>query len=201
MVKKMLAWTYGNKSAIALLCAVVGGLGCSSETAQTAGSPDPGSPYPGGPYGFEQGAVIGNLQLETPAGDTFSLDSLYDGDGKAALLYVTATWCFTCGPEIDWLNDYAPRVDGRLDAMSVVLQNKQFQDATAEDAAQFDQGYGPVFATLLDPNGALDVFREEAFIPLNVLIDTATMRITYRAVGFSKPTLTQEIDEILETPR
>lgn len=183
----------------ATAAALVIGLGCSSDDAD-AGSVGQGADnYPDGPYGFEQGDVIPNMTLRTIDGEAVILDAFHGGPAPAALLYVTATWCFTCGPEIAWLNDYAPRVDGALRAMSVLLQNKQFDNATAADAQEFSDGYGSVFPTLLDPDGELDVFRDQAFIPLNVLVDTTTMRITLRRTGFDQTSLDQAIGALVDS--
>lgn len=174
-------------------------MGCSDgpESSATAGDP-PG--YPPGPYGVEEGDTIADFQLETSTGDSFALSSLYRADAEVAVLYVTATWCFTCGPEIDWLNDYPPRVSGRIVAMSVLLQNRAFEDATAADAAQYAEEYGPLFATLLDPHGDLDVFRGGNLIPLNLVIDTRAMRITHRAYGFDRTSMEQAVEALLAQP-
>lgn len=183
----------------ALLIISASVAGCASGDDSTSISEEaPPAAYPDGPYGLEQDDVIGDLQLVNTDGETVALKTFHQGEAGALLLYVTATWCFTCGPEIGWLNDYAPRVDGDLVAMSVLLQNKQFEDATAADALEFSDGYGAQFPTVLDPSGELDVFREEAFVPLNLLIDTDSMRITLRETGFDEASLDGAISGILE---
>ena len=174
-------------------------FGCSADPKDGDGTDDPPrAAYPDGPYGLEQGDVIDALELVDVAGDPVALRMFHGGPAGALLLYVTATWCFTCGPEIGWLNDYAPRLDGDLVAMSVLLQNKEFKDATAADAVAFSEGYGAQFPTVLDPDGELDEVRQEAFIPLNLLIDTASMRITLRETGFDDEALDGAIRNILE---
>ncbi len=184
---------------MALLFISASFAGCAADEESRSGGDTALPPaYPDGPYGLEQDDVIGDLQLVNTDGETVALNTFHQGEAAALLLYVTATWCFTCGPEIDWLNDYAPRVDGDLVAMSVLLQNKQFEDATAADALEFSEGYGAQFPTVLDPHGELDVFREEAFIPLNLLVDTDSMRITLRETGFDEASLDGAIGSILE---
>ena len=182
-------------TALLLALAMLGAPGCSSESDGSVG--DQPLAYPSGPYGFEQDDVIANITLRTAEGEPVTLGSFQQGSVRAVLLYVTATWCFTCGPEIGWLNSYGPRLDGDLASMSVLLQNQAFEDATAEDAIEFGEGYGSEFSTLLDPDGELDVFREEAFIPLNILVDTSTMRITLRKTGFDEPLLDGAIRAII----
>ncbi len=178
---------------------VLAACGCAADPKDGDGTGAPPPPaYPDGPYGLEQGDVIGDLELVDVAGDTVAMRTFHGGPAGALLLYVTATWCFTCGPEIGWLNDYAPRVDGDLVAMSVLLQNKQFEDATTADAVAFSEGYGAQFPTVLDPDGELDELRQEAFIPLNLLIDTASMRITLRETGFDDAALDEAIRNNLE---
>ena len=158
---------------------------------------DDGAAYPAGPYGLKQGDTIAAVRLFDSDGKAVDVGSYYRGRAPALLLYVTATWCFTCGPEVGWLNDYAARTSGDLAAMSVLLQNKQFEDATAADAAAFSDGYGAEFVTLLDPEGAFDLFRQQAFIPLNLLIDTSTMRITLRETGFDRASLEAAITTVV----
>ena len=180
-----------------LALALLGAPGCSSDDEASSG----GDPvvYPSGPYGFEQDDVIPNITLRTTEGEPVTLASFHQGQVRAVLLYVTASWCFTCGPEISWLNTYGPRLDGVFASMSVLLQNKQFEDAAAADAIEFGEGYASEFSTLLDPDGDLDLFREEAFIPLNILVDTSSMRITLRKTGFDEALLDGAIRAIVES--
>ena len=45
-----------------------------------------------------------------------------------ALLYVTATWCFTRGPEIRWLNARIAAGDHRVNPVVVVVEDEKYDD-------------------------------------------------------------------------
>src|SRR5262245_12393878 len=91
--------SFAARPAMVVCCAVAA---CGSDAGP---EPQVAAPaYPTGPYGTNVGEVIQNLKFVTPEGQPFELESLYRGPMRAVVLYGTATWCFTCRDETEWLN-------------------------------------------------------------------------------------------------
>lgn len=163
-------------------------------------SPSPSSAlgdYPAGPYGVNEGEVIENLKLFTLDGKPYELKSVYRGSARAVVLYATATWCFSCKQEVDWLNQKVASSGGAILPIAVVLENGRFQRADAATGREWVAGYGVQFLTLIDPEGQLDKYRESGVIPLNLIIDPSTMRISHREFSFNASSLDAALTGLL----
>ena len=185
---------------IALAVTVMVSACGSGEPAGSAGQPSPPPDYPPGPYGVGVGDVIDNLALFDLEGRAYDLEATHKGPAKVALLYITATWCFTCGPEIDWLNGRLPASDGDITALAVVVQNPRYEPAQGADGIAFRDAYGVRFETVVDTDDVTGPYRSFAAIPLNIIVRTADMKITYRAEGFDEAALEQALRGVLEAP-
>lgn len=127
--------------------------------------------YPVGPYGSSVGDTVENLQLYDLSGRAFTLDEIHQSEAEVVLLYLAATWCFTCGPEIEWLNEEA-RARPMFDAYVIVLQNTDFEPATPADGETFRREYDPQIAVLVDQEQRLAPFLLSDAIPLNIVLRT-----------------------------
>ncbi len=164
-------------------------------TACTSASSD--EVYPGPPYGEGVGDTLDNLAMLDLDGEPFEIASLYGGRPSVVVLYVTATWCFTCGPEIAWLNDELPRRP-ELGALAVVVQDIDFQPATPEDGRLFREEWDVQFPVVVDSEAVTEPLRRSNAIPLNVLVRTADMTIVHRSEGFDEAALEAAIDAASE---
>ncbi len=173
-------------------------LGPSAACSTSSPSASPG--YPPGPYGVNAGEIIENIQLTTLEGTPYELKSIHQagtqGSARAAVLYVTATWCFSCRPAVDWINQKVASSGGSVVAVAVVLEDKQYQPADVATGREFAEGYGVKFPTMIDPARQLDKYRASGVIPLTVIIDPAAMRITYREFGFNASTVEREVAKL-----
>lgn len=179
--------------------AVLAACGTEAETVEPPPPPPPVPPtYPVGPYGAEVGDVIENLGLTDLAGAPSDLEPFYQSDAKVLLLYMAATWCFTCGPEIDWLNERIEAEAGALDAAVIVVEDHRFERPAAEDGIAFRDRYGVRFATLVDADGVTEPYRAFGAIPLNIVLRTKDMTIAHRTEGFDPDALGPALRMILE---
>ena len=144
--------------------------------------------YPSGPYGVEPNTTIANLKLTRTDGGGFELGTTYRGAARALVLYGTATWCFTCRQEVAWLNARLAQGSSVV-AVAVVLEDERFGRPDVAAGTAFATAYGPSFLTVVDRDGQLDGFRGAGIVPVNVVIDTSTMRIVYRQDSFDADAL------------
>lgn len=139
--------------------------------------------YPPGPYGVSAGDTIANLRFTTLDGGPFELKTAYRGPARALLIYGTATWCFTCRQEVEWINTKIE--SGSLMPIAVVIEDNSFARAGVDTAKQWSAAYHPQFRALIDPDGQLDAFRASGVIPVNIVIDTQTMRIVLKEYSYT----------------
>jgi peroxiredoxin len=172
--------------------------GCSSPLLPQEGDTQPAPVYPNGPYGASEGEVVANIELLDLEGHPQKLASLYRGEAKVVVLYLAATWCFTCGPEIAWLNEKTKQPDTRVTARVVVVENQHLAPAQVDDGQEFRDHYQPTFPTLVDPSGATMPYRPAGAIPLNLVIRTDRMQIVLSTASFDPAALDQAITNALE---
>lgn len=153
--------------------------------------------YPEGPYGTGVGDIIQNLRLSGLDGSEYRLASVYESPDAVAVLYITATWCFTSGPEITWLNGEVAANKG-ITALTVVVENETYEAASVADGVAFRDAFGVEFPTVVDTNEVMLAYREAAAIPLNLIVRKRDMRIVHRAQGFEQSSLEQAISTILQ---
>lgn len=155
--------------------------GCSSDPSV--------ADYPPGPYGVNAGDIIENVSFRDLNGKTVDLKSLYRGSARALVIYATGTWCFSCRQETDWLNAKVATNGTNIVPVAVLLENNRHEREDATTGGDWVHSFGVKFLTLLDPNGHLDGFRTSGVVPLNLVIDTSTMRIVQRQYEFDASTL------------
>jgi thiol-disulfide isomerase/thioredoxin len=144
----------------------------------------------------QAGEVIENLELATLDGDPYELKTVRRGSARAVVLYVTATWCFSCRPAVDWINQKVASSGGSVAAIAAVVENKQFEPADAATGREFADGYGVKFLTVIDSSRKLDKYRASGVIPTTIVIDPATMRITYKEFTFNAVSLDSAIAKL-----
>lgn len=198
------------RGACIAFAAVCGLVGCGSERDPVADDGSGGASgsggvggadttYPGGPYGVDAGDTVANLSFVALDGATMQLADYYQREQDLLLLYATATWCFTCKEEVSWLNDVSETHPDRIAALGTLLEDKAFNKADVADAEDFIDGFGVLFPIVLDADGALDEFRDAGVIPVNLVIDTGTMKIVHQEFGFDSAQMQGVLDEQLAT--
>lgn len=163
---------------------------CSSAGSSSAAE------YPAGPYGVGEGDTIANLVFTDLGGRSVELASIRGGDKRALLLYATGTWCFSCKPEVAWLNDKIARGDSDVVPLAVVLEDNRYERADAATARRWSEALDAQFQVVIDPNGALDSFRASGVVPMNLVIDTRTMRIVHAQYQFDPKALDEALEKI-----
>ena len=142
--------------------------------------------YPAGPYGSAVGSTLDNYTLVDLEGASVSVDDLRTT--PVALFYLTATWCFTCGPETAWLNEQLPSRP-EVSANAIVFQNRDYAAPGPEDGVYFRDTNEPVFPVLVDSAQEFSGDVTPDVIPLNLVVRTDTMEIVHRSFGFDPDTL------------
>lgn len=173
------AWVAAHR---AVIC--VAWIAACSPTASSAAAD-----YPVGPYGVAEGDTIANLAFAHLDGRRLALGGMYHGEKRALVLYATGTWCFSCKPEVAWLNGKIASGDSDVLPLAVVLEDNRYQRADAPTARRWADSLEVKFETVVDPSGALDSFRTSGVVPMNLVIDTRTMRIVYRQYEFDPKAL------------
>lgn len=173
--------------------------------------------YPAGPYGSEIGSTVQNLEFlgwQNPAAAGFDpskfkpirLSDYYNPDGtkpaKALMINVSARWCVVCKGE------YADfRASSRyesLKAKGVEFVGVLFEDANQEPAKPADvqwwaQTYQVEFPFLIDPGFKMGAYFSADATPLNMVVDTRTMKITAKVLGYdpSSSDLWDQVDAVV----
>lgn len=151
--------------------------------------------YPGGPYGSSVGATLENYSLVDLEGEPVVMDDLRTT--PVALFYLTATWCFTCGPETEWLNEQLPSRP-ELSAHAVVFQDADYMAPGPDDGIFFRDENGAEFAVLVDSAQEFSGDLTPDVIPLNLVVRTDTMEIVHRSFGFDADMLDAAFAAALE---
>jgi len=140
---------------------------------------------------------VENLQVYDLDGEPFLLGEQYGSSTPVVIIYLAASWCFTCGPEIAWLNEQAT-ARPELAAYVVVLQNEDFETPQSEDGRRFRDGYDARIPVLVDTDRRFEPLLLSAAIPLNILVRTDRMEIMHRSEGFDSGLLDEAIQTVLE---
>lgn len=186
-------------------------LACSSNTAPTqsgacTSSEAPG--YPACPYGYDKGAVIENASfIGRKAGigsprETFDLASYHalKASGKKVLVInVAALWCSPCREEAkEFQKTIVPEYDPKGVAfLSVVLEDSSRKLSTDDDVDGWIKTYALTYPVARDPDGYVTDFFDRNQMPLNMIVDLETMKITAKIVGADIAKVRAEIDRAL----
>lgn len=181
-----------------LALAARGAFICLAWTAacSSTSSSSPSTEYPAGPYGVGEGDTIANLVFTDLGGRSVELASMRGGDKRALLLYATGTWCFSCKPEVAWLNGKIASGDTDVLPLAVVLEDNRYERADGPTARRWSEALDAKFQVVVDPNGALDSFRASGVVPMNLVIDTRTMRIVHAQYEFDPKALDEALGKI-----
>lgn len=188
-----------------------GSAGAPSSAGST-GSPPPGNfpelsyaAYPAGPYGYGVGATIANLSFmgwrdpvksnyDVNQFDSVSLAEFYNPNGavdKPRLLLVNASavWCVVCRAEYAQL--HGDKTYERFEPQGVEVLGVLFEDNDGNPAKPLDlqqwgsyKDFNVKFPLVLDPGFKLSKYFTSDATPMNMLIDTTSMRIINITMGY-----------------
>lgn len=156
-------------------------------------TPDVVLSYPPGPYGVKPGSIIADITWQgwrNPVAvghdpekfETISLSDYYDAAGekgyRAIVLNASARWCSICKLEQSHLRAQRDKWQSK----GVVFIGSLFEGTTADPAKASDlvawsRTYQIDWVLVLDPNNQLGLFFDRAASPMNMVIDTRTMKI------------------------
>ncbi len=195
-MKKQLAHAI---SVAGLLC--MGALtGCSSPTDNTQNKMDPASTdpnYPAGPYGYVEGSTVADYKFvgkvpvngdyaNLPVRDLYLGEFHDDATVKALLIVGAAVWCPPC-------NDEAPSVEALavskasqgFRAMTILAEGREYgTPATADDIKTWVDRHSFKTTTMgIDPEGRLFQYASTSAFPVQILLDTRSMKIKWLCVG------------------
>jgi len=154
--------------------------------------------YPEGPYGTEQGEVAPDMcfrgwarpdSVEHDADTLMSLSfgRFYDPTGdryELLLVNSAALWCSACVSEHDTLPDhYQELAPSGLGILSALFENRDGDPAAVADLTLWVETFETTFPMALDPDYQLGAYAPAASAPLNLLLDTRTMRILEKFTG------------------
>ena len=157
---------------------------------------EPREAYPTAPYGSREGAIIENFPFlgwhapkassyDTSRLEPLSLGQFYDPEGdkgvKLLVLTSTAVWCSACKQEY---KDMAGNV-AAYEAKGVRFLGALFQDATLptpkpakpSDLVLWARTFDVTFPFVLDPDLKLGSFFDVEATPMEMIVDTKTMKI------------------------
>jgi len=186
-----------------------------------AGDFKPTQAYPAGPYGNGVGAVIDNLEFigwRDPVAAGYDpnllkrvrLGDFYDPTGTQTELLVinaSAVWCTVCQGEMrDMKNDgtYEKFSSRKVQVLGTLFQDSQNNPAKPSDLTLWGSSSmrAIAFPLVLDPALKMGVYFTSDATPLNLVIDTRTMRIIDSMMGYD-PTpgtgLWGRVDQELQT--
>jgi len=156
--------------------------------------------YPAAPYGSRAGATIENFQFlgwkapvtsafDTTKLETVSLGQFYDPEGaqgvKLLVITSTAVWCSACKQEY---RDMSGSV-GAYEQKGVRFLGALFEDAMNNPAKPSDlvlwaKAFDVEFPFALDPDLKLGAFFDVEATPMEMIVDTKTMKIVKISEGW-----------------
>jgi hypothetical protein len=176
------------------------------------------STYPCGPYGFAVGSIAPNLTLEGRVdtnGDgaitsadgvsRVSFASLRAGAGTQALAVIAcAVWCGPCNQEAKSIVTLAASYKGAGDHvvfLSDLLDSQQAGlPATFKNLDNWAAAYKVGYPLTIDPTRLLGPFFATPAFPMQMVIRTSDMMITWVDAGADPAALQAQIDAVLANP-
>jgi hypothetical protein len=174
--------------------------GCSGPTDPTMNRPDP-TPldpnYPVGPYGYVEGSTVEDYKFvgKTPSGGDYAsaaVRDLYlgefhdDASVKALLIVGAAVWCGPCNQEAPAVEALASsRHSDGFRTLTILAEGVDYgSPSTAADIQTWFNRYDIKSGGMgIDPEGRLFKYASTSAFPLQILLDTRTMKIKWLCVG------------------
>ena len=179
--------------------------------ATPGGGPGAGGPvstfaaYPAGPYGTTRGAVIENLSFigwrhpdaaayDITKFETVRLSDFYDPDGtrgvKLLAINASAVWCGVCRAEYQDMKNsdvYATLHAKGIEILGAIFEDNAYYPAQPQDLKNWGvlSTHQVKFPLVLDPGFKLGAYFDSDATPLNMLVDTRTMKIVSIDMGWS----------------
>ena len=193
-------------------------VACGSNTPtippELLGSGGAASPnYPDGPFGTEEGDTLGNLSFQgflnpqkvshdAASLETISFSDYYDPTGsngsQLLLIDTAAVWCSACRTEHEGLSakndEYSPK---GLRIVGTLFQNAKSDPATITDLKNWVETFASDYAMVLDPDYQLGSYATADTAPLNMVVNTRTMKIEKKILGDHPSVLWPFIDASL----
>jgi hypothetical protein len=165
--------------------------------------------YPAGPYGSAVGATIANLSFlgwRDPAAagydranfETVRLSDFYNPSGEQSgprvlVLNASAVWCSVCRAEYTHLlrdQVYASYRPMGVEILGVLFEDNDGLPARPQDLELWGgaSGFQVTFPLVLDPGFKSGVYFDSDATPMNMIIDTQTMKILRIDMGFDART-------------
>lgn len=169
--------------------------------------------YPCGPYGVQPGAIMKNVVLPGLRGRTgvdtvaneiveqLKLSDYYGDDKgyKAIVVTSSAEWCEPCKAEQAGLKRLYDEYNGKVAIFEAVIEDIQRAPATIEVARRWAQTYGLHFDVAIDPTGILKPYYDISAFPMNMVIRTSDMKITWQYNGLDSKALHAAVEQAINS--
>jgi len=191
-----------------LLIMACGGGGGASEDDQTATGADGSSQlgetsnsngdqdYPSGPYGTAKGDIIQNHRFYEVGSDSWVDMKGFYKSGKLLLLNSSSGTCPSCKEEAQELvKIYEKYHTDCLEVLYTMFTDDNGLPPSIEWLKSYAAGMGisyPIAIDYTDPDTGtfqLSLYYAAEYVPMNMIIDTGTMKILHKQTGFSSGTL------------
>ncbi len=174
--------------------------GCS---APTDGTPNQMTPtnvdpnYPAGPYGYVEGSTVENYKFvgKIPVAGDYTgqaVRDLYlgefhdDASAKALLIVGAAVWCGPCNDEAPIVEQLAiDRASQGFRVLTVLAEGRNYgtPSTSADINTWVDRHDFKASGMSIDPESRLFKYASTSAFPLQILIDTRSMKIKWLCVG------------------
>ncbi len=161
--------------------------------------------YPPGPYGSLVGSTVPNLEFlgwHSPAVSGYDpalfekvrFSDFYNPSGAATrpkllVINASAVWCGVCRAEYKQLHDenvYASYRPQGVEILGALFEDQDYGPAKPEDLELWGSypDFEVQFPMVLDPSFKLGAFFESDVTPLNMIVDTRTMKVVNVTMGY-----------------
>lgn len=171
--------------------------------------------FPCGPYGVQPGAIMKNLSLpglRARAGvnsvadervDELKLSEYFaDKDVKVIVVTSSAEWCEPCKaeqPGLKRLYDDYKNTSTKVAIFEALIEDNQGAPATIEVARRWAKKYGLHFDVAIDPTGLLKPYYDINAFPMNMVIRTSDMKITWQENGLDPGALRVAVEQAMNS--
>ena len=202
MHTQIIKTTFVQLAAAALLVGVLTSLSCgelpSGGVGGEGGDEGDRGEYPSC-YGREEGALLANLEFIKPDETPLALNDFYQDPSKKALLVSTsAGWCGACIEEQPALQAMYDKYNEQgLVVMVSLFEDSQFNPATPELAAEWQDRFDLTLPVVADPDFLFEDYYDASLTPMNMIVDLSTMTIIYIETGWDASQVEATIQSLL----